>query len=243
MVHPRPHAKQFGDRKKKKATGQDRHATSDRTKFSQCIDWYTRNNTSYARTHQARQKTNANIARAYKCASQRGGKTRTSFRRPFYKKKRPQRERKRKKKQEARENTEHTPGMRAVQECPGRTKRSGRAPTHTHTLTGDAAALQKKTRSRLCWCLVCNCVCVCLRRGTRRRAHRESNAPARQCGAARPVTLGHPAGSLGTTSTLRDLQSFTRFHLQTYESGEGGSGTKKRGFLAVLRVSRSTTST
>lgn len=60
--------------KKKKATGQDRHATSDRTKFSQCIDWYTRNNTSYARTHQARQKTNANIATAYKCASRRGGK-------------------------------------------------------------------------------------------------------------------------------------------------------------------------
>lgn len=104
--------------------------------------------------------------------------------------------------------------------------------TYTHTLTGDAAALQK-TRSRLCWCLVCNCVCVCLRRGTRRRAHRESNAPARQCGAARPVTLGHPAGSLGTTSTLRDLQSFTRFHLQTYESGERGSGgKKKKGFLS-----------
>lgn len=168
--------------------------------------------------------------------------TRTSFRRPSYKKKEaPKREKKKQKTRGSRKYRAHardegSAGMpwanQTLWPC-----------TYTHTLTGDAAALQK-TRSRLCWCLVCNCVCVCLRRGTRRRAHRESNAPARQCGAARPVTLGHPAGSLGTTSTLRDLQSFTRFHLQTYESGERGSGgKKKRGFLAVLRVSRSTTST
>lgn len=120
--------------------------------------------------------------------------------------------------------------MRAVQECPGRTKRSGRAPTHTHSR---GMQLPSKKHALVCAGVSSATVCVSVFVGGRAAVPTES--PTHRLGSVGRRAPSPSATPLGPWGRPQRSVIFSRSRVSIYRRmnrGKGDRGAKKKGFLS-----------